>query len=106
MKGPLMRPVDVANHLGISTRQLRDLSQQGAIPFVDVSLGERPSRRYLPEDVEAFIQDRRTFMSPVTSSSTTVTTKRQPAGLDFERIRADLKARKQSEKATRRNGRR
>lgn len=38
-----MRPADAAKELGISDRQLRDLSADGAIPYIDVGRGDRPA---------------------------------------------------------------
>jgi excisionase family DNA binding protein len=55
----LLTPEQAASELGISDRQLRDLSSDGAIPFINVGRGNRPARRYEPSDIEAFKAERR-----------------------------------------------
>lgn len=44
---PLMTPAKAATELGISGRQLRDLTADGAIPYID---GKREAGRYEPSD--------------------------------------------------------
>lgn len=53
--------------LAISDRQLRDLANRGHIPFVNVGCGNRPTRRYDPVDIEAFMLARKSSTCPSTS---------------------------------------
>ncbi|QEE20384.1 helix-turn-helix domain-containing protein [Youhaiella tibetensis] len=56
----LLTPAEAADALGISNRQLRDLTADGTIPFINVGRGaSRMSRRYEPDDIEAFKASRR-----------------------------------------------
>ena len=61
----LLTPKQAAGLLTISERQLRDLTDDGAIGFVNIGLGsKRPTRRYEPAEIERFIGDRRTVKAP------------------------------------------
>lgn len=56
----LLSPKEVAERLAISERQLRSLTREGAISYINVGLGsKRPAMRYDPADVEAFIESRK-----------------------------------------------
>lgn len=55
----LLTPEQAAEFLAISTRQLRDLADAGYLAFVNIGLGRRPTRRYLPTDLAAFVDARR-----------------------------------------------
>ncbi|NTG98893.1 helix-turn-helix domain-containing protein [Agrobacterium rhizogenes] len=59
MAGPLLTPEEAANRLSISQRQLRDLTDEGLLRWINIGLGKkRPTRRYTDEDVDAFIEER------------------------------------------------
>lgn len=65
---PLLTPREAAESLGISDRQLRDLTDDGKIPFINVGRGAtRPARRYETADVEAF----KTLRSDLGTAATT-----------------------------------
>lgn len=55
----LLTPEAAARFLAVSTRHLRDLTRDGVLPYVNVGRHERETRRYLREDLEAFIAGRR-----------------------------------------------
>lgn len=57
----LLTPRQAAAQLAISSRQLRDLSLDGEIPFINVGRGDRHARRYEMSDLEAFKAERRTI---------------------------------------------
>src|SRR5699024_321541 len=60
MSKPLLTPKQARDQLGISDAQLRALTDEGRIPFINVGLGEkRASRRYDPADLAAFVDARR-----------------------------------------------
>lgn len=63
----MMTPAQAAIELGISGRQLRDLTADGAIPYIDVGRGKREARRYEPSDIEAFKAERRRIAGPPVS---------------------------------------
>ena len=54
-----MRPEEAARFLAISTRQLRDLTRAGSIRYVNIGQRDRETRRYTAEDLEAFIEERK-----------------------------------------------
>ena len=61
----LLTPQQAAKLLAISVKQLRDLSHEGLISFVNIGLGtKRPTRRYLPQDIDDFINRRHVRNSP------------------------------------------
>lgn len=60
----LLTPKEAAGLLAISDRQLRDLANQGHIAFVNVGRGNRPTRRYDPVDIEAFMLARKSVANP------------------------------------------
>ncbi|MER9615578.1 helix-turn-helix domain-containing protein [Mesorhizobium sp. M0207] len=64
MPGVLIKPREAAAMLAISIRQLTDLTMAGEIPFVNVGRWSRVSRRYHPTDIEAFIEARKTRVTP------------------------------------------
>ncbi|UHD46596.1 helix-turn-helix domain-containing protein [Aureimonas altamirensis] len=59
LSAALLTPQDAAQYLAISTRQLRDLSRAGCLRYVNIGLRDRETRRYAPEDLDAFIQERK-----------------------------------------------
>lgn len=61
----LLTPKQAAGLLTISERQLRDLTDDGAIAFVNIGLGaKRATRRYEPAEIHRFIEARRTVKVP------------------------------------------
>jgi excisionase family DNA binding protein len=89
---PLLTPEKAAEELGISGRQLRDLSADGKIPFIDVGRGGRPARRYDPADIQAFISERRTISCPSSNAPAPKRTATTSASKVFD-IQAILAAR-------------
>ncbi|KNY18208.1 hypothetical protein AKG11_03445 [Shinella sp. SUS2] len=67
---PLMKPVDAAAELGISTKQLHALSADGSLPYINVGKADRPARRYDPIDIETFKAQRRITTCLSTSEPT------------------------------------
>lgn len=61
----LLTPQEAAERLAISTRQLRDLTQDGCIRFVNIGRGARLTRRYDPDDLAAFVEERKSWSSKV-----------------------------------------
>ncbi len=60
-----MTPGEVAEHLGISVRTLRDHFKAGKIAGIVIGHGKSHlSVRYHPDDVQTFIDQRRTVMKP------------------------------------------
>lgn len=57
---PLLTMKQAAEALAISVRHLINLSEDGAIPYVNVGRGTRKIRRYDPADIEAFKNQRKT----------------------------------------------
>jgi hypothetical protein len=92
----LLTPAQAAAELAISTRQLRDLSLDGDIPFINVGRGDRPARRYEMSDLEAFKAERRTISCRSSSAPAPKRTATTSAPKVFD-IQAILAAR-QSEK--------
>ncbi len=100
----LLTPEQASKLLAISVKQLRDLTDAGELAFVNIGLGtKRPTRRYLPEDLELFISRRRMERSPVIRNPT-----RKPPTpthyplLSISEIIAERKALKAAERETRR----
>jgi excisionase family DNA binding protein len=61
----LMTTKEAALELGVSTAQLTRLTLDGEIPSINVGRGKkRPARRYLPTDIEHFLEQRRTVACP------------------------------------------
>ncbi|MCV0379031.1 MAG: helix-turn-helix domain-containing protein [Nitratireductor sp.] len=82
----LMTPAEAAAQLGISSRQLRDLTTDGEIPFVNIGRGERATRRYDPIDIAAFIMARKKTACPSISAPAHRSTATTSAvvGIDFQ----------------------
>lgn len=60
MTRALISPADAAAELCISEKQLRALTCAGQIRYVNIGMGEkRETRRYDPEDLEAFREARK-----------------------------------------------
>jgi len=51
LNGRLLKPLDAADYLAISTRQVQYLTEQGELPCIQI----RSSPRYAVSDIEAFI---------------------------------------------------
>jgi hypothetical protein len=93
----LLMPAATAKILAISVKQLKELAVAGEISFVNIGLGhKRPTRRYLPADIDEFIARRRTTAAPLVHG------KRSPSFapatyeiVDFRKILTDLRAEKQ-----------
>ncbi|WP_430251262.1 helix-turn-helix domain-containing protein [Neorhizobium sp. DAR64860/K0K1] len=96
----LLTPKQAAAELAISSRQLRDLSLDGDIAFINVGRGERPARRYEMSDLEAFKAERRTIScrsSSVPAQKRTATTSGIKV-IDFEATLAAQRSKKLSSK--------
>lgn len=64
LENKLMTPGEVADHLGISVKTLRDHFKVGDIAGIVMGHGKTHlSVRYHPDDVQAFIDRRRTVMA-------------------------------------------
>jgi excisionase family DNA binding protein len=59
----LMRPTDLARQLGVSRSWLYDAAKTGRIPSIRVG-GEDGPLRFVPEDIERWINDARTSWRP------------------------------------------
>lgn len=92
----LMTPAQAAIELGISGRQLRDLTADGAIPYIDVGRGKREARRYEPSDIETFKQERRRIAGPPASALGRRRTAKPPAHKVYDI--QEILAKRQSEK--------
>jgi len=94
---PLMTPAQARAELGISDTQLRDLTDDGEIPFINVGRGsKRATRRYDPSDIEAFKAARRrvecrSISDPVPAPTPTISSS---GAVDL----AEIRARRKSEK--------
>jgi uncharacterized protein with von Willebrand factor type A (vWA) domain len=63
----LLTPSEAADKIGVSTAQLTRLTLDGELPSINVGRGKkRPMRRYLPADIEHFLEQRRTVACPST----------------------------------------
>src|SRR5690606_7509500 len=94
---PLLTPAEARKQLGISPSQLRSLTDDGHIPFINVGLGEkRASRRYDPADLAAFIAARRETKCRSTSAPAPqpIRTISSSGAVDL----AEIRARRKSEK--------
>lgn len=61
----LLTPGQAARRLGISIHQLRSLTNEGLIRWVNVGIGKkRPTRRYTEIDLSAFIEARSSICRP------------------------------------------
>jgi excisionase family DNA binding protein len=94
---PLLTPKEAAKLLAISDRQLRDLVSQGHIAFVNVGAGNRPTRRYDPTDIEAFMRARKSVANPsIVAGGRSTAHSRTIDASDFQaRLDARAKARSQ-----------
>ena len=56
---PLLTPAEAARELAISEKQLRALTADGPIRYVNIGNGDkRETRRYAPDDLAEFIRTR------------------------------------------------
>ena len=59
MSQALLTPSEAANRLGVSVRQIRVLTDEGLLRWVNIGLGEkRPTRRFTEADLLEFIEER------------------------------------------------
>jgi hypothetical protein len=102
-RSPLLKPEDAAALLGVSTKHLLYLSKNGAIAFVNIGLGKRPTRRYRIEDIEEFIAERRAVSPPsmLISSSRNVATTAVYEVIDFKKTLDQLRADRSAAKTRR-----
>lgn len=93
----LLTPKQARAELGISDAQLRALTDEGRIPFINIGLGEkRASRRYDPADLAAFVQARRETKCRSTNDQAPV---RTPMILSSGAVDlAEIRARRKNEK--------
>ncbi|NTG49009.1 helix-turn-helix domain-containing protein [Agrobacterium rhizogenes] len=94
----LMTPDEAARHLSVSIRQLRDLTDDGLLRWINIGLGKkRATRRYTIEDLNEFIAERsqkcRSTKDPVKKP---IPTTSSYAVVDFRAIRAQRKSERQS----------
>lgn len=95
----LLKPNEAAELLAVSVDQLSALTDEGALPFVNVGLpGKRPTKRYEPADIEAFRLERRQVAESPAPAAEKMRRGRTAAG--FETL-ADIRARFQRERAQR-----
>ncbi|WP_081870621.1 helix-turn-helix domain-containing protein [Shinella sp. DD12] len=94
----LLTPEAAASQLGISTRQLRDLTDEGQLRWINIGLGKkRPTRRYTPADLEAFIEERAAkCRSTRKTAETPIPTTSKYGVVDFQAIREQLRSGKQN----------
>lgn len=100
----LLTPAETARELSISEKQLRMLTSEGLLPYVNIGCGaKRETRRYAPEDVAEFIAERRKRDCQSTNVRVPTPTPTTFAGvaIDFQARRAKKLNEKQSR--TRRN---
>ncbi|WP_404861888.1 DNA-binding protein [Georhizobium sp. MAB10] len=76
---------------------MRDLANQGHISFVNVGCGNRPTRRYDPTDIEAFMLARKSVAnSRIVAGGRSTTQSQTIDASDFQaRLDARAKARSQ-----------
>ncbi|MXN51851.1 helix-turn-helix domain-containing protein [Shinella sp. AETb1-6] len=98
----LLTPESAASRLGISTRQLRDLTDHGQLRWINIGLGKkRPTRRYTPADLEAFIEERaEKCRSTRRTEETHIPTTSRYGVVDFQAIREQRRSEKQSASRT------
>jgi excisionase family DNA binding protein len=60
---PLLRPSDLARRLGVSRSWLYDAAKTGRIPSIRIG-GEDGPLRFVPEDVERWLDEARAAWSP------------------------------------------
>ncbi|MBU1313969.1 MAG: helix-turn-helix domain-containing protein [Alphaproteobacteria bacterium] len=84
---------DVAEILAISERTVRDFVDAGAMPFVDIGHGrKRRLMRFLPADVDAFIDGRRKIARPSLPPRRVTPAATAAGAVDFLDILAKRKA--------------
>jgi excisionase family DNA binding protein len=72
---PLLKPTDLARRLGVSRSWLYDAAKAGRIPSIRIG-GEDGPLRFVPEDVQRWIDDARAAWTP---GRPAVATRRSPA---------------------------
>ncbi len=94
----LLTPESAASRLGISTRQLRDLTADGQLRWINIGLGKkRPTRRYTPADLEAFIEERAAKCRSIRKTEETpIPTTLRYAVVDFQGIQAQRRSEKRN----------
>ncbi|MBU1313595.1 MAG: helix-turn-helix domain-containing protein [Alphaproteobacteria bacterium] len=84
---------EVAEILAVSERTVRDFVDKGEIPFVDIGHGNRRRlMRFLPADVDAFIDRRRTTARPSLPPRKATPAATAAGAVDFLAILAKRKA--------------
>jgi excisionase family DNA binding protein len=73
----LLRPTEVADRLGVSRAWVYDAAKRGRIPSIRIG-GEEGPLRFVPEDLELWIDDARAAWTPGRPAVVT----RSPASLD------------------------
>jgi len=63
----LLRPTEVAHRLGVSRAWVYDAAKRGRIPSIRIG-GEEGPLRFVPEDLELWIDDARATWTPGRSS--------------------------------------
>jgi excisionase family DNA binding protein len=59
----LLRPTEVANRLGVSRAWVYDAAKRGRIPSIRIG-GEEGPLRFVPEDLDLWIDDARAAWTP------------------------------------------
>jgi excisionase family DNA binding protein len=67
---PLLKPTDLARRLGVSRSWLYDAARAGRIPSIRVG-GEEGPLRFVPEDIDRWIDEARAGWSPGCSTIAT-----------------------------------
>ena len=73
----LLRPTEVAHRLGVSRAWVYDAAKRGRIPSIRIG-GEEGPLRFVPEDLELWIDDARAAWTPGRAAVVT----RNPSSLD------------------------
>jgi excisionase family DNA binding protein len=73
----LLKPTEVAQRLGVSRAWVYDAAKQGRIPSIRIG-GEEGPLRFVPEDLELWIDDARAAWAPGRAAVVT----RSPSSLD------------------------
>lgn len=89
MAKPLFMPAEAARYLGISVKQLRDITKNGSITYINVGLGnKREARRYDITDLEQFKSEQKCRFQKDTKPQPIRTTSKSTVS-DLQAIRAE-----------------
>ncbi len=107
MSTSLLTPKDAAARLAISVQQLKDLTDDGLLRWVNIGRGnKRPTRRYTEVDLDEFIERRSTRCQSIKKQvAKPIRMTSSYAAVDLQAIRAKRQSEKQSSTKTN-NGRR